>query len=150
MSFLVAIMCRTEDELVSASGNEKERKILYEKMGDKACELKIFSKAIEYYKLMLECAERSGVSGRDLASCYYSLAETFKDNNQFSEAVTYFEKEYVLCRDLKDSLNTLSNIADTKEAAGAPISEVKGVYERAFTECRRSKNAREEKRMILR
>ncbi|XP_018566528.1 tonsoku-like protein [Anoplophora glabripennis] len=146
----VALMCRTEDELVSAGGNEKERKILYEKMGDNACDLKIFAKAIEYYKLMLECAEKSGVSGRDLASCYYSLAETYKDNGQFSEAVAYFEREYALCTDLKDSLNTLSNIADTKEAGGAPIGEVKEVYERAFAECRRCTNLREEKRMILR
>lgn len=143
-------MCRTENELVRASDNEKTRKKLYEKMGDGACDLKIFSKAIEYYKLMLECAEKSGVSGRDLASCYYSLAETYKDNGQFSEAVAYFEKEYALCTDLKDRLNTLSKIADTKEAGGTSISEVRAVYERTFSECRYSKNLREEKRMILR
>ncbi|KAJ8950164.1 hypothetical protein NQ314_008017 [Rhamnusium bicolor] len=78
------------------------------------------------------------------------MAETYKDNSQFAEAVEYFEKEYALCTDLKDNLNTLSKIADTKEAAGAPVSEVKAIYEKAFNNCRSSMNLKEERRMVSR
>nr|XP_023029689.1 tonsoku-like protein [Leptinotarsa decemlineata] len=128
----------------------KRKKKLYEKMGDCACALKNFTKAIEYYKLMLKYAEKCGIGGKELGSCYYSLAETYKDNNQFSEAEEYFEREYSLCENLKDNLNTLSRIADTKEAAGAPVEDVKKVYERAFNNCRSSGNLKEERRMLTR
>lgn len=143
-------MCYTEDKLVISSGDSKEMKNLYEIMGDGACELKNFSKAIEYYQLMLKYAEQSGISNRELASCYYSLAETYKDNGQYTEAVKYFEKEYALCKDLQDNLNTLSNIADTKESANASKDEVKKVYERAFKNCRECKDLKEERRMVNR
>ncbi|KAJ8925110.1 hypothetical protein NQ315_001291 [Exocentrus adspersus] len=147
---IVAAMCSIEDKLVMACDDERERKELYEKMGDGACDLKNYSKGLEYYKLMLECAERSGCTGRELASCYYSLAETYKDNEQFDEALEYFDKEYALCLELTDRLNTLSKIADTKEAGGASVEEVKEVYSKAIAECRRSRNLREEKRMVNR
>lgn len=94
-------------------------------MGDGACELKIYSKAIEYYQLMLKYAEKSGINNRELAICYYSLAETYKDNAQYDEAVKYYEKEYALCKDLKDKLNTLCEIADTRETANASKDDIK-------------------------
>lgn len=147
---VVAKMCYTEDDLVVSSGDGKEMKKLYEVMGDGACELKNYPKAIEYYQLMLKYAERCGISNRELASCYYSLAETYKDNGQFDEAIGYFEKEYNLCTNLQDNLNTLSNIADTKESANASKDEIKKVYERAFKNCRDNRNLKEERRMVNR
>lgn len=144
-------MCNNEDTLlVTDSTNYPALKKLYEKMGDGACSLKLFTKAIDYYKKMLESAEKAEMTGSDLASSYYSLAETYKDNGQFKEAVEYFEKELLLCRSLKDSLNTLSNIADTKEAADESISEVKGVYNRAIESCQKEGNVHEEGRMVKR
>lgn len=119
-------------------------------MGDGACELKNYSKAIEYYQLMLKYAEKSGITNKELASCYYSLAETYKDNGQFEEAVQYFEKEYVLCKNLQDNLNTLSNIADTKESGNVSKDDIKKIYERAFENCRECRNLKEERRMINR
>lgn len=143
-------MCQTEDKLVIETNDNKELKKLYEKMGDCACNLKNYSKALEYYKLMLTYAEKSGISGRELASCYYSLAETYKDNKMYEEAVKYFEKEYALCSKLQDNLNTLSKIADTKEAGGFSIEEVKAVYNTAIINCRNNNNSKEERRMIMR
>lgn len=143
-------MCYTEDKLVVSSGDSKEMTKLYEIMGDGACELKNYSKAIEYYQLMLKYAEASGITNRELASCYYSLAQTYTDNNQFEEAVEYFEKEYALCEDLKDKLNTLSNITDAKESANVSKNEIKNIYERAFKNCRDCGNLGEEKRMVKR
>ncbi|CAH0548154.1 unnamed protein product [Brassicogethes aeneus] len=147
----VAVICKTEDQLVVTCENQTEVKKLYEKLGDCACDLKNYKKAIDYYKKMLEAAEKSGVGKRELATCYYSLAQTYKDNEQYKEAVDYFEKEYAIVRDsLKDNLNTLSQIADAKESAGALVTEVKEVYERAFENCRQRKNLKEERRMVLR
>ncbi|XP_008200216.1 tonsoku-like protein isoform X2 [Tribolium castaneum] len=148
---VVASMCYNQDKLlVTDSTDYPTLKKLYEKMGDGACHLKLYTKALDYYKKMMETAEKAEMTGPDLASCYYSLAETYKDNGQFEEAVEYFEKELVLCKNLKDSLNTLSNIADTKEAANEPISEVRAVYSRAIESCQREGNVHEEGRMLKR
>lgn len=143
-------MCYTEDNLVVSSGDSKEMRKLYELMGDGACELKNYAKAIEYYQLMLKYAQQCGISNRELAACYYSLAETYKDNGQYDKAVEYFEKEYELCKDLQDNLNTLSNIADTKESAKVSKDEIKKVYERAIKNCRDNNNLKEERRMVNR
>lgn len=143
-------MCYTEDKLVMSSHDNKEMKRLYEKMGDGACHLKNYTKAIEYYKLVLQCAEQSGASDKEIAEIYYSIAETYKDNEQYKEAVKFFEKEYELCKNLKDNLNTLSMIADTKEAASSSLAEIKAVYEKAFSNCKAVKNVKEERRMIAR
>ncbi|XP_076272195.1 tonsoku-like protein [Rhynchophorus ferrugineus] len=147
---VVAALCKLEDRIITTTDN-MELKLLYEKMGDGSCDLGIFSKAIEYYKKMLQTAERIGVSDKELGVCYYSLGETYKDNGQYEEAEAYFEKEYDLCKNsLKDSLNTLCKIADLKELAKSPISEVKNVYERALENCRIKENLKEEKRIIIR
>lgn len=65
-------MCKVEDSIIACS-EQSQLKSLYEKMGDGACDLKIFSKALEYYKKMLEAAEKSGASDKELGECYFSL-----------------------------------------------------------------------------
>lgn len=67
-------MCKIEDDLITCH-NQAELKLLYEKMGDGACTLRNFPKAIEYYKKMLEAAERSGASDKELGECYFSLGK---------------------------------------------------------------------------
>lgn len=143
-------MCYTEDKLVVFSGDSKEIKKLYEIMGDGACELGNYCKALEYYQLVLKYAEKSGVNNKELATCYYNLAETYKDNAQYKEAIEYYEKEYALGNNLQDSLNTLSVIADATESSNASKDEVKNVYERALKKCRDNTNVKEERRMVIR
>ncbi|CAH2006651.1 unnamed protein product [Acanthoscelides obtectus] len=147
---VVVCMCQTEDKLVVSSGDHKELKILYEKMGDAACIFQCYQKAVEYYTMMLEHAQKSGGNDEELKNCYFSLAETYKDNGDYFQAIYHYEKEYELCKELKDGLNTLSNIADTKEMANLPLDDVKAVYERAFESCRAEKNLKEERRMVSR
>ncbi|RZC43132.1 tonsoku-like protein, partial [Asbolus verrucosus] len=148
---VVASMCKYEDKLLTTEDtNYKDLKIYYEKMGDGACELKCYGKALDYYKKMLDSAKKAGIAASDLASCYYSLAETYKDNGQFEEAVNYFEMELKLCQALKDNLNTLSHIADIKEAANCPVSEVQAVYTRAIESCQKEGDTHEEGRMLKR
>ncbi|XP_050301726.1 tonsoku-like protein isoform X2 [Anthonomus grandis grandis] len=147
---VVAGMCKVEDDIITCN-DQKELKRLYEKMGDGACDLKNYSKAIEYYKKMLEAAEKTGVSDKELGECYYSLGETYKDLGNFKEAEFYLEKEYELCKNtLKESLNTICKIADLKEMANADINEIKKIYERGLMNCKKKNNIKEEKRIILR
>ncbi|XP_066250024.1 tonsoku-like protein [Euwallacea similis] len=142
---VVAAMCKIEDEIIVCN-EQKQLKVLYEKMGDGACNLKNFSKAIEYYKKMLDAAERTGVSDKELGECYYSLGETYKDNGDYKEAELYFEKEYDLCKNnIKESLNTMCKIADLKEMAKDEAEQIKAIYERGLTYCRKKQNLKEEK-----
>ncbi|CAH2006655.1 unnamed protein product [Acanthoscelides obtectus] len=80
---VVVCMCQTEDKLVVSSGDHKELKILYEKMGDAACIFQCYQKAVEYYTMMLEHAQKSGGNDEELKNCYFSLAETYKDNGDY-------------------------------------------------------------------
>ncbi|XP_066156831.1 tonsoku-like protein isoform X2 [Euwallacea fornicatus] len=147
---VVAAMCKIEDEIIICN-DQKQLKVLYEKMGDGACGLKNFSKAIEYYKKMLEAAERTGVSDKELGECYYSLGETYKDNGDYKEAELYFEKEYDLCKNnLKESLNTMYKIADLKEMAKDGAEQIKAIYERCLNNCRKGQNLKEEKHVAKR
>ncbi|XP_030749323.1 tonsoku-like protein isoform X2 [Sitophilus oryzae] len=147
---VVAALCKLEDDIILTT-DKKELKELYEKMGDGACDLKNFSKAIEYYHKMLKTAEMIGSSDKELQQCYYSLGETYKDNGQYQEAEVYFEKEYELCKNnLKDSLNTLCKIVDLKEQAKSDVEEIKTVYNRALDNCKKKSNLKEEKIILIR
>uniref|UniRef100_A0A6P7G8T4 Tonsoku-like protein n=1 Tax=Diabrotica virgifera virgifera TaxID=50390 RepID=A0A6P7G8T4_DIAVI len=146
----VATMCYDEDKLVVETNDNRALKKLYESMGDCACVVKNYPKAIEYYKLMLNYAERSGVSGKELATCYNSLAQTYEDNKMFKEAVQYFEKEFEFRDNIKDALDAMSKIADNKESAEESMDDVVGVYDKAIKYCQEKDNLKEERRMIAR
>uniref|UniRef100_A0A6P7GZQ9 Tonsoku-like protein n=1 Tax=Diabrotica virgifera virgifera TaxID=50390 RepID=A0A6P7GZQ9_DIAVI len=145
----VTTMCSAEDKLVVETNN-RDLKKLYETMGDCACVVKNYPKAIEYYKLMLNYAELSGVSGKELATCYNSLAQTYEDNQMFKEAVQYFEKEFELMDNIKDALDAMSKIADNKESAEESMGDVVEVYDKAIKYCQEKNNLKEERRMIAR
>lgn len=139
-------MCYIEDSLLTvADNNYKERKKLYEKMGDGACDLKNFTKALEYYHKMLDAAEKSG---DDLSPCYISLAQTYNDNKQYNLAIEYFQKDYELCKhdkgrnNLKETIGTLYSIADATELAGRDIKEIEKVYNEAMKVCRNENNVK--------
>lgn len=134
--FAVAALSYTEDSLLTIADSDfKLKKKLYEKMGDGACQLKIFNKAIDYYKKMLEYAELSGECGKDLLPVYISLGETYKDNKQYDLTLEYFQKEYQLCCDNpKESHSTLLNIAEVMELLQKDYKEIKDVLEKAKTD----------------
>ncbi|CAG9759955.1 unnamed protein product [Ceutorhynchus assimilis] len=147
---IVAGMCKIEDDIIACSV-QTDLKNLYEKMGDGACALKNYKKAVEYYKKMLEAAERNGASEKELGECYFSLGETYKDIGNFQEAEIYYEKEYALCKNnFKESLNTICKIADLKEIANNKIDQIRSVYERLLSLCRENRNLKEERRIVLR
>lgn len=138
---LVAALTYTEDSLLTTTDSDfKIKKKLYEKLGDGACELKDYDKAIDYYKKMLEYAELSGECGKQLIPCYVSLAQTYKDNKDYNLALDYFQKEYQLCCDNpKESQNTLLNIAEVMELLNKNFDEIKKIYENAKTDAHATK-----------
>ncbi|KAK9882581.1 hypothetical protein WA026_022208 [Henosepilachna vigintioctopunctata] len=143
---LVVTLYRTEKELISKTCSDIELQKFYEKMGDAYSRLGCFDCAIEYYLKMLDLAKRTNIN---LASCYYSLAVTYRDDEQFDKAIEYFEKEYELC-DFKKGLDTLCEIADTKESNTCLSSEIIAIYERAVNSCKKANNQKEEGRMLNR
>jgi len=130
---IIVLMCKTETSLLIASQIDYEqRRQLNEKLGDACVALKKYSKAITYYEKMLENSERCGMTDKSLIPCYVSLAQTYKDNKQYYQALEYFHKELNLySEDSIDACKTLLNIADTMEAQYDPFDKIWPIYERA-------------------
>ncbi|XP_050532638.1 tonsoku-like protein [Daktulosphaira vitifoliae] len=130
---ILAIMCKTENNLLVASQNDYEkRKELNEKLGDACVALNKYSKAIAYYEKMLENSERYGINGKDLVPCYVSLAQTYKDNKQYYQALEYFNKELnVYDRNSIEACKTLLNIAECMELLYDPLEKIWPIYEEA-------------------
>lgn len=130
---IIAIMCKTENSLLIASQHDYEqRKTLNEKLGDACVALKKYSKAIAYYEKMLENSENCGMTDKSLIPCYVSLAQTYKDNKLYYQALEYFQKELNLySKNSIEACKTLLNIADVMEAQYDPFDKIWLIYERA-------------------
>ncbi|XP_042863522.1 tonsoku-like protein [Penaeus japonicus] len=130
----VVSMCAAEDSLVMMGDGSDEEKIkLYEKLGDGSAHLGFYSKAIEYYQKMLECAVLVNKSPSFLAPIYLSLAQTYSDNKQFLEAKEYYIKEYEvkLQEDASEACKTLLTIADVRERLGENYDTLSDTYQEA-------------------
>ncbi|XP_018325905.1 tonsoku-like protein isoform X3 [Agrilus planipennis] len=134
----VAAMCYAEDALLITNDTDYvRRKHLYEKLGDGACELKVYSLGIQYYEKMLNVAIKSGDTDKALSPCYISLAQTYKDNKQYDLSLSYFQKEYSLCRnELKEAVTTLLDMAEVMELAKKDWVQIDSVYRKAYNHCK--------------
>lgn len=130
---IIVVMCQAENSLLIASQMDYEqRKQLNEKLGDACVALKKFSKAITYYEKMLEYSELCGMTDKSLIPCYVSLAQTYKDNEQYYQALEYFNKELNLYSENSiEACKTLLNIAEIMEAQYDPFDKIWSVYEKA-------------------
>ncbi|KAI9588181.1 hypothetical protein GQX74_004027 [Glossina fuscipes] len=113
----LAKICQLLDDLITTSiVDYSKRKNLFEKLGDGCCHLGNYTKALEYYHKMLECAELNNESGKSLIPIYVSLYQTYKDNKQYEQALEYLRKEYELNKDEPiEAFSTLCAIADIYE-----------------------------------
>nr|XP_018915883.1 PREDICTED: tonsoku-like protein [Bemisia tabaci] len=139
---IVVAMCDAEDKLISTSVDDfKVRKELHEKIADGFVALTNYSKAIDHYKKMLQCAESLGQTGKDLIPCYVSLSQTYKDNKQYDLAYKYFEKELLINLDnALEVCKTLMNMAAVLELQKKSMDEVLLVYHQALDEARKANN----------
>ncbi len=145
---VLVTVCRLEDQLVVTNSTDHEtRRDLFERLGDHVCKLKVFPKAIEFYKKALEAATLAGHSGKDLIPIYVSLYTTLNDNKQYSEALALMWQEYDIVKsDPKEAQQTLREIALTMknewyskpEATRPPgkFWDIVAIYERAWNEAK--------------
>lgn len=141
---VITAMCIAEDSLLMVGENDYgKKKELYEKMGDGACYLRNYPKAIEYYRKMLDAAVSLGLRDKDLSPCYQSLAQTYCDNKQYEESLEYFRKDYEIWRsNVADALSNLFSICDMMDLAGKNFEDVKKIYYQGIEECRKNPDVR--------
>ncbi|KAK7077238.1 hypothetical protein SK128_015394 [Halocaridina rubra] len=130
---VVVNLCETENALILFGDSQQEEKLkLFEKFGDGLCKLGLFSKAIDYYHLMLKHATELKKEPSFLAPIYLSLGQTYSDNKDYERAIEYYMKEYEIKinEDAADACRTLISIAITYENKGNS-SELESIYEKA-------------------
>lgn len=144
-------MCKAENALITTDSEDLiERKKLYEKLGDGASRLRNFLAAIGYYKKMLEAAEKNGDNGSKLMPVYVSLYQTYRDMNEYDQALEFMQKEYELCRDVpSETFSTLLGIAETKSLAGKDFWTVDATYEEAKQVAQNMGSKKKEKMVLL-
>ncbi|XP_055628739.1 tonsoku-like protein [Toxorhynchites rutilus septentrionalis] len=148
----VIALCRVEDELITVDSTDYgKKKLLYERMGDGACKLENFGKAIDFYLKMLECAQLNEDNDRQLVPIYVSLYQTYKDNKQYEEALVYLWKEYDIIKDIpKEAFNTLAGIAEVYEEQNKSCFEIEDIYRRAREEAKKIRSLKLERLAIKR
>lgn len=135
-------MCLILDELITTSSIDyAKRKGLYEKLGDGSCHLGNYSKALEYYQKMLECARLNKESPKSMIPIYVSLYQTYKDNKQYDQALEYLWKEYDLNKDIpNEAFATLCSIAEICELQKQSFWTINDIYHKAKVHAAKADN----------
>ncbi|XP_044729354.1 tonsoku-like protein [Chrysoperla carnea] len=131
---IIASLYYTEESLIGIADNEYGRKNkLYETMGDACCELKLYTKAIEYYKKMLENAQLNNETGKGLSAAYISLAQTYKDNKEYDLALEYFKKDLNLsCNNPQEVVESYLNITEVLELSKVAYEKIEPYFNKAI------------------
>lgn len=149
LKVIIALERAQEKLLKSDSQEYSQQKQYYETLGDGWCKLGNYSKAIEYYLKMLECAELDGGYGKDLVPIYVSLYQTYRDNKQYDLALVYMQKEHDLVKhDPQEAFVTLMNIAEVQEVAGKGFFDVENSYRQARDQTKMSGDRTGERRVL--
>lgn len=129
----VVAISQAEDRLVTTSSTDHvARRALFEQLGDGACQLRNYTKALDYYGMMLASAEKCFVSERELVPIYVSLYQTYMDLGRHEEALVYLRKEYELVKDAApEAIATLMNIADALGSSGQDFWAIDDVLQEA-------------------
>lgn len=133
-------MYYNEESLITIPESDyARRKKIYEKMGDGACLLRNFAKAIDYYKKMLEAVEKLPYNVKDLSAAYTSLGQTYKDTKEYNKAMNYFKKDLELqCNQPQDIIENYLNMAEILELSGKIYDEIEEYYLKAIDQATKS------------
>lgn len=116
---------------------------MYEKLGDGCCHLTNYSKALEYYQKMLECAQLNNEPPKSMIPIYVSLYQTYKDNKQYDQALEYLWKEYELNKDVPtEAITTLCSIAEICELQMQSFWTIQDIYLKAKDHAAKAGDAR--------
>lgn len=136
---IIRALCKYEDELITTDSYDyAKRKVFYEKLGDAACKLTNYEKAIDYYKKMLEVAELNGDADKTLIPIYVSLYQTYIDMKDYENALKYLHMEYDLIKNSpsQGTCSTLLTIANMLHLMKKDFWEIDTAYRRALDESR--------------
>ncbi|CAG2171392.1 unnamed protein product, partial [Oppiella nova] len=112
---IASVICDHFREMSQTSDSEVKLN-LCDKLGDHFVELKLFGVAIDFYKKELNLAIQCNKSDAEIAKIYVSIAQTYGDNMQYTEAIEYFTHELNCNRgNGVEESKTLKNIAEMKE-----------------------------------
>ncbi|XP_027713504.1 tonsoku-like protein [Vombatus ursinus] len=104
-----------------------------EQLGDLFSKSGDFPKAAEAYQKQLQFAKSLKIPKQDLAVIHVSLAATFGDLKNYSQAVEHYEEELRLRKgNPLEEAKTWLNIALSKEEAGEPYEELEPCFQSAL------------------
>ncbi|OCT75123.1 tonsoku-like protein isoform X2 [Xenopus laevis] len=132
--------CRLEEALSELSEEDQQGALcLYEQLGDLCCKLGCYTRAVEYYKLQLNCAESLGKSERELAVIHVSLAVTFTDLKNHTQAVKHYQAELELRKgNPSEECKTWMSIAVCYEEDGRELRDIQSCLSSALQCARRA------------
>lgn len=106
---------------------------LYDKLGDLFTNVTLYKKAIDCYKRAFTTAKAAYKSNTELSKLIYSIAESYADDGQFKNAITYYEQELIFRNgNAQEQCQTLLKIAHMKEYMDGPAHEVAEAYDVAY------------------
>ncbi|XP_046686377.1 tonsoku-like protein [Homalodisca vitripennis] len=147
----VAAVNRFEEQLLNTPDFDlATKKSLYESLGDGCAGMKSYSKALEYYYLMLETAKNMGETGDQLRPCYVFLVPDLQGQTSSTVfAIKYFNEELKLnSNNPVEACKTTLNIAEVLEIKEADVEEILEVYRQALSLAQTAKDHRLEARAL--
>ncbi|KAL3860427.1 hypothetical protein ACJMK2_010551, partial [Sinanodonta woodiana] len=93
---------------------EKQCK-LYEKIADNAAEIGNYKQALEFYLKVVSYMKTLGKPEKDLIPIYVSLAQTYKDDKQFSKAIEHYKLEVGLQGDNFEQVQCLRSLVEIQK-----------------------------------
>ncbi|XP_069477902.1 tonsoku-like protein [Ambystoma mexicanum] len=126
--------CHLEERLADLSEEDQQGALsLNEQLGDLFCKVQCYRKAIEHYKVQLRCAEALKKPERELAVIHVSLAFTFGDLKDYSQALKHYQAELELRRgNPLEECKTWLSMALVKEDSGQGYDEVESCFTNAL------------------
>ncbi|XP_068094261.1 tonsoku-like protein [Hyperolius riggenbachi] len=143
--------CQLEEALSELTeGDQQGALSLYEQLGDLYCKVCCYTKAVDYYKLQLRCAETLGRPEKELAVIHVSLAATYSDLKDYQQAVTHYQAELGFRKgNPLEECKTWLNMALAVEEDGRGMKEVQRCMQDAM-KCARKTGNSQMKRKVLR
>ncbi|XP_075050677.1 tonsoku-like protein [Mixophyes fleayi] len=126
--------CQLEEALSELTeGDQQGALTLYEQLGDLYCKVSCYTKAVDYYKMQLRCAESLGRPDRELAVIHVSLAATYGDLKDHKRAVSHYRAELDLRKgNPHEECKTWLNMAVSVEEDGLGFGEVQNCLSNAL------------------
>ncbi|XP_008307260.1 tonsoku-like protein [Cynoglossus semilaevis] len=144
--------CKLEEQLGEDQGKNPtshQAVGLAEQLGDLYCKVGCYSKSLDAYRTQLKGAEALGKGARELAVIHVSLAATYTDLRQYSQAMEHYRQELELRKgNFAEECETWINIAAAQEDGRCGSQEINSSYIKALHCAEKCGQARLKKRVL--